>query len=85
MSFKRLHFNKLKSRLEEKRVSIQTIVGPRQIGKTTIVSQLLDSLTCPVYYISADAVDAYNSSWISQQWEIVRLNFIVYQNTWTTT
>ncbi|MEN8120259.1 MAG: ATP-binding protein [Bacteroidota bacterium] len=73
MSFKRLHFNKLKNRLEETRVSIQTIVGPRQIGKTTLVNQLLDSMSCPTYYVSADAVDASNSGWVSQQWEMVRL------------
>ena len=75
MNFYRFHFDVLKTRLEENSLSIQAIVGPRQIGKTTLVNQLFDSLNYPNYYISADAVDASNSSWISQQWEIARLKF----------
>lgn len=73
MSYKRGAFTELKKRLKEKRRFIQTIIGPRQIGKTTLVNQLLNSLSFPNHFVSADAIGASNSAWLSQQWETARL------------
>lgn len=49
------------------------IVGPRQVGKTTLVTQLLPQLTIPSLYESADAMSASHSTWIAQIWESARL------------
>lgn len=72
MSYYRPQFNILKKRIKEKRKFIQTVIGPRQIGKTTMVLQLLDELNITYLYQSADAIDAGNALWISQQWETAR-------------
>jgi len=50
-------------------------MGPRQVGKTTLVGQVLDSLGHPHTYISADAQPAEGSSWVEQQWEAARAGF----------
>ncbi len=42
--YKRYQFNVLKERLHEPRRFIQAIVGPRQIGKSTMVKQVLDEI-----------------------------------------
>ncbi|MCG8342306.1 MAG: ATP-binding protein [Chlorobiales bacterium] len=57
----------------EPRQFIQVIHGPRQVGKTTLAQQLVQTIPLPVHFVSADLVAAGQSSWISQQWEIARL------------
>ena len=49
------------------------IVGPRQVGKTTLVTQLLPQLSIPSLYESADAISASHATWIAQIWESARL------------
>jgi len=58
---------------EEPRRFIQVIYGPRQVGKTTLALQLVESTRLPVHFVSADLVAAGQSTWISQQWETARL------------
>lgn len=58
---------------EEPRQFIQVIYGPRQVGKTTLAQQLVESTRLPVHFVSADLVAAGQSTWISQQWETARL------------
>ncbi len=71
--FERAHKQLLTNRLEiEKRKFIQVIYGPRQVGKTTIVSQYIKQTRMPVHYISADAVISPQGIWITQQWEAAR-------------
>jgi predicted AAA+ superfamily ATPase len=62
----------LKKRVEENRRFIQVIAGPRQIGKTTTVRQLLKEITMPFISITADNVASTDTSWINQQWEAAR-------------
>jgi uncharacterized protein len=62
----------LQNRLAETRKFIQVIMGPRQIGKTTLVRQFVDTLNIPVVFVAADGVASANNSWISQQWETAR-------------
>lgn len=50
-------------------------MGPRQVGKTTLVLQLLDSEKTPNYFISADGVANSDYTWIQQQWQTARLKF----------
>lgn len=70
--FERSHLQLLISRLNETRKFIQVIMGPRQVGKTTLISQLIEKMNIPSHFISADAVGA-NPIWIQQQWEAIRI------------
>jgi predicted AAA+ superfamily ATPase len=57
--FERAHKQILANRLEkDKRRFIQVIYGPRQVGKTTIVTQFIKQTGIPVHYASADAAPA---------------------------
>jgi predicted AAA+ superfamily ATPase len=56
-------------RILEPRKFIQVLLGPRQVGKTTMASQMLKKLNIPYIFESADAVIAVNTSWIEQIWE----------------
>jgi len=70
--YKRPHYQNFIKRIEEPRRFIQVIIGPRQVGKTTMIKQVLDDLSHPSYYCSADAVSTSSGVWIEQQWEIAR-------------
>ncbi len=63
----------LLARITEPRRFIQVIYGPRQVGKTTMVRQLINDLKIPVHFAAADAVGGANGVWIEQQWEAARL------------
>ena len=39
--FERIHLQTIKKRINESRKFIQVILGPRQVGKTTMMTQLL--------------------------------------------
>lgn len=71
--FERPYFKLFKSRIEEPRKFIQVILGPRQAGKTTMVTQLVEQLSIPNLFESADAIPVTNSAWITQIWESARL------------
>lgn len=73
MMFKRKALYQIKKRLFEKRKFIQVILGPRQVGKTTLAEQLSDEIDIPKLFVSTDAVPPSNSMWIEQQWETARL------------
>ena len=73
--FQRIHFQSLTQRLAEPRAFMQVLVGPRQVGKTTLVGQLLAASETPSYFISADDVPNSNAVWLEQQWEIARQRF----------
>ncbi len=62
----------LRSRMKEGRMFIQVVAGPRQVGKTTIVHQVLDSLDVPHIYAAADTQQG-NHDWIARQWDRARL------------
>lgn len=71
--FYRSYLETVKKRIEEPRKFIQVILGPRQVGKTTMITQLLHQLTISNLYESADAISATNSAWLMQIWESARL------------
>jgi hypothetical protein len=71
--FKRSHFQELIKRLKEQKRFIQVITGPRQIGKTTLVQQVIEEITLPTMYISADAIANTDLTWLDQQWQNARL------------
>lgn len=70
--YKRSEYQIIKSRLEEQRRFIQVVMGARQIGKSTVVKQVLKDLDAPYQLFSADNVPATNSAWISNCWAAVR-------------
>lgn len=63
----------LRARLDEPRRFIQVLAGPRQVGKTTVIRQVLDGIDVPHHYASADAPVTDDRTWIETQWAIGRL------------
>jgi len=70
--FQRSHFQKLVKVMKEPKRFIQVLVGPRQVGKTTLMSQLVKDLVAPCIFESADAVAASDRTWIEQIWNNTR-------------
>lgn len=70
--YKRAEYQIIKSRIEEPRKFIQVVMGPRQVGKSTVVKQVLQDLETPWQFFSADNVPASNSAWVSNCWATVR-------------
>jgi len=75
--FYRSYLETVKKRIQEPRKFIQVILGPRQVGKTTMITQLLSQLSVPNLYESADAIPVTNSAWLTQLWEAARLRIKV--------
>lgn len=69
----RQHLQVVKARIAERRKFIQVVVGPRQVGKTTMINQLLSKIELPYLFEAADAVTAGNTTWLSQIWETARV------------
>jgi predicted AAA+ superfamily ATPase len=69
----RSHAALLKRRLAEPRRFIQVIAGPRQVGKTTLVHQVVDASALPARFASADEPTLRGPEWIAQQWDAARL------------
>ena len=63
----------LADRLREPRRFLQAVVGPRQVGKTTLVQQVIGASGLPNRYASADEPTLRSPQWIEQQWEAARL------------
>ena len=72
MKYTRKHYHTLKKRIEEPRRFIQVLAGPRQVGKSTLVEQVLQSLTVPHSIEVADAVEPNDNDWIRRVWEGAR-------------
>lgn len=70
--FVRAEYQEVKDRLEEPKMFIQVISGPRQVGKSTLVEQILDKITLPYNSYSADAELNVSQSWISNIWDAAR-------------
>lgn len=64
----------LKARIQEPRRFIQVLVGPRQVGKTTLVKQVLAELNIPGMYTTADNIVNTDSDWLATQWDTARNN-----------
>ncbi len=69
---KRPIFSTLLKRVQEPRRFIQVLLGPRQVGKTTLAIQVTESLDKPFHFISADLATLQSLAWLEQQWEIAR-------------
>jgi hypothetical protein len=65
--------SELLKRLKEKRRFVQVLAGPRQVGKTTVVRQVIGASKMPAHYASADEPTLRDRTWLEQQWDIARL------------
>jgi predicted AAA+ superfamily ATPase len=70
--FTRSYAAALAARLDEPRRFIQVVLGPRQVGKTTIVQQVVTGLGRPWHMVSADEPTLRQREWLGQQWEAGR-------------
>ncbi len=70
--YKKSEYQLITSRLKEPRRFIQVVMGARQIGKSTVVGQVLKDLDVPHLFFAADNVPATNSAWVSNCWAAVR-------------
>jgi len=70
--FERIELQQLTKVIQEPRKFIQVVVGPRQVGKTTLVTQLIQKHRGPSLFVAADSQGNANSVWLQQQWEIAR-------------
>jgi uncharacterized protein len=67
--FERPFVAELLQRLQGQPRLIQVLTGPRQVGKTTGVRQLMAQCGWPAHYASADDVLTSDRSWLLQQWQ----------------
>jgi len=72
MLFERPCLQILKRRLLEPRSFIQVVSGPRQVGKTTMLAQLMKQLPFNAMMVSADDVAAAGREWIRSSWSEAR-------------
>lgn len=70
--YKRAEYQTIKERIKESRKFIQVVMGARQIGKSTVVKQVLNDLDEPYRMFSADNVPTTNSAWIADCWAAAR-------------
>ncbi len=61
--------NILEKRLKESSPLIQVVLGPRQVGKTTGIKQLLDKIKTHSIYASADDVISPGREWLLENWQ----------------
>ncbi len=69
MTFQRAFVTQLAQRFSAVQPFIQVVVGPRQVGKTTGVRQLLAQGAWPHHYANADDVLVSDRSWLLEQWQ----------------
>lgn len=69
---RRLQNDDLISYINEPRKTIQVVAGPRQVGKTTMVKQVLKEISFPSMFFNADGIDPQNATWIGDCWAEAR-------------
>ena len=76
MEYKRKQFEEVLNRINEPRGRIQVIIGPRQVGKSTLITQVLEECTLPYDNYSADDVTGVSANWLAQIWEAQRMKML---------
>ena len=77
MEYIRKQFRTLKERILEPRKFMQVLAGPRQVGKSTLVWQVLAQVSIPHAVEVADAIDPKDSDWIRRIWEAARMTMML--------
>ena len=70
--YRRPHYDLMLSRLNEIRKCIFVLAGPRQVGKSTVMAQIAETVDKVVFQFNADSVNEEDSDWIRRSWESVR-------------
>ncbi len=70
--YRKRQYGELKSRIEEPRNKIQVISGPRQVGKSTLIKQVLQETHISHMAVSADNIAPERTGWINEIWETAR-------------
>ncbi len=70
MEFERSLVRTLTSALKKRLPVFQVLIGPRQVGKTTISRQVIKKLPYPSVYASADSPLPPSPEWIETQWRL---------------
>lgn len=76
--YQRRHLNILKSRMAEPRRRMQIVMGPHQVGKSTLVGQFTEGISVPFDFFAADGVNRFDSSWIPNKWQQVRMRMDIH-------
>ena len=71
--YMRPHAAELLQRLGEPRRFIQIVTGARQVGKTTLITQVAKQSNKLYHFASADEPTLRGPEWVAQQWEAARL------------
>lgn len=69
----RKSFIRVKKQLLSPENFIQVLAGPRQVGKTTMVRQIMETWEGEKIFVSADAVTDSGFQWLETQWQHARL------------
>jgi len=68
MKFERHLLLTLQEELSKPTPVIHALIGPRQVGKTTIAHQIQESVNFPTIYVTADSPVPLDSAWIETHW-----------------
>jgi len=82
LMYQREQYQTIVNRLLEPRKFMQVVMGPRQIGKTTVVKQAIKAVEdkIPCLMFSADNIPATQNSWISNCWATARAQMKIEGN-----
>lgn len=73
MGYKREQYSEVMARINEPRGKMQVIVGPRQVGKSTLIGQVLEVCNMPYDSYSADDVVGASADWLAGVWQTARM------------
>ena len=76
--YQRQHLNILTSRMAEPRRRMQIVMGPRQVGKSTLVGQFTEATSVPFDFFAADSVNRFDTSWIPNKWQQARMRMDIH-------
>ena len=69
----RPYFQIVLKRVNESRKFIQVLHGPRQVGKTTLIRQILKIVDMPYIFAAADDIVGDDNLWLRGMWSKARL------------
>ncbi|MEI6399313.1 MAG: AAA family ATPase, partial [Pseudomonadota bacterium] len=63
-------WNLLVERLKEESPLIQVLLGPRQVGKTTGILNVIEHWREPSHFASVDDTLIASPAWLTEQWQL---------------
>ena len=57
---------------------MQIVMGPRQVGKSTLVGQFTEGISVPFDFFAADSVNRFDTSWIPNKWQQARMRMDIH-------